>query len=226
MRPHVVLNAAISIDGKISTAARDYFSFGGEEDAELMDELRAEADAVMIGAATLRAEDPLLAVTSEERIRRRINSGRPAQPHAIVVSRSLDFPIAGSRFFTGVEQERYVCTCEDAPPERIAAIGNHAHVLFLPVDDGDSLDLKGLRTLRDVGVERLLLEGGGTLNFAMLAAGLIDEIHVTICPIAIGGIGAPTLFDGAGFDRANVRGLRLESVKQGLNQRLFLHYRT
>src|SRR5690349_16636095 len=100
MRPYVVLNAAISIDGKLSTAGRDYHGFGGEEDADLMDELRSEADAVMIGAGTLRAEDPLLTVRNPERIRRRIEAGRTRQPHAVVVSRSLSFPVQNSRFFS------------------------------------------------------------------------------------------------------------------------------
>jgi riboflavin-specific deaminase-like protein len=225
MRPHIVLNAAVSIDGKISTVARDFHAFGGKEDADLMDELRASADAVMIGAGTLRAEDPLLTVRSPDRIRARQASGRSAQPSAVVVSRSFAFPIEGSRFFTSADCRKYICTAEGAPADRLRTISCLADLLIVPITESGGLDLeRAVEELHELGVERLLVEGGGTLNFAMLAAGLVDELFLTVCPLIVGGSRAPTAFDGGGFDRTAIRHLRLNRVREGAEGRLFLQY--
>ena len=191
MRPFVFMNAATSIDGKLTTAARDLHGFGGPEDRALMEDLRAEADAVMIGAGTLREEDPPLLVRAAEKVDRRRDAGKPDQPDGVVVSRSLDFRVAGSRFF----------------------------------QTPDGLDLeRAVAALGELGVRHLLLEGGGVLNFAMLAAGLVDRIHLTLCPLVFGGDDAPTAFGGTGFAGASVRPLTLQSVRQGASGRLFLTY--
>ena len=226
MRPHTVLNIAISIDGKVTTRDRKFHAFGGEEDQDLMEKLRASADAVMIGAGTLRDEDPLLTIRTTRRIKKRLREKRSAQPHAVVVSRSLDFPLESSRFFACADARRFVCTGKDAPSARVAAIRPYAEVVQVPVTGKSGLDLRTVaQRLAARGIERLLLEGGGHLNFEMMAAGLVDECYVTLCPFVIGGDGAPTAFDGLGFDASGVRELKLSSARRGQAGRVFLHYK-
>lgn len=227
MRPHTLLNVATSIDGKITTQARDLHAFGGDEDQDLVEELRASADAVMIGAGTLRDEDPLLTIRSRNRIENRQRKTRSAQPHAVVVSRSLDFPVETSRFFACSETRKFVFTAEDARTARLNVIRRYAEVIQVPATGSSGLDLAAVSSrLAALGVKRLLLEGGGTLNFAMIAAGLVDEFYLTLCPIVIGGDHAPTAFDGPGFASGGIRKLKLLSVRQGKAGRVFLHYKS
>ncbi|WP_165067396.1 RibD family protein [Paludisphaera rhizosphaerae] len=225
MRPFIAMNAAISIDGKLTTADRDLHGFGGPEDRALMEDLRAEADAVMIGAGTLREEDPPLTIKAVEKVAHRRDAGKPDQPDGVIVSRSLDFPVKGSRFFETPGVRRFVVCGDDAPKDRVEGLKGAAEVIAVSTASGD-LDLEqAVAELGERGMRHLLLEGGGSLNFAMIAAGLVDRIHLTICPLVFGGDKAPTAFGGAGFPGASVRPLVLESVRQGASGRLFLSYR-
>src|SRR6185503_17261364 len=132
MRPHTLLNVATSINGKITTPTRDLHAFGGDEDQDLLEELRASADAVMIGAGTLRDEDPLLTIRTTGRIEKRRRENRPAQPHAVVVSSSLDFPVETSRFFTRADVRKFVCTADDVGAARVKLIRRFAEVIEVP----------------------------------------------------------------------------------------------
>lgn len=226
MRPLTYLNLAISVDGKITTADRRLHGFGGPEDRDLMDELRARADAVMIGAATLREEDPLLWVRSPERLAQRAAEGRAGQPWNVIVSQTLKLgDINNSKFFQTAGFRKIVVSGEDHAETDLAAIRPFADVLAVP-KLGDGLDLRAVSDqLYAMGVRQLLLEGGGTLNFAMMKLGLVDELYLTLCPLVFGGDTAPTAVGGEGFAFDQVPALELVDLKRGSQDRLFLHYR-
>lgn len=226
MRPQTYLNLAISVDGKITTADRGLHGFGGPEDRDLMDELRARADAVMIGAATLREEDPLLWVRSPERLARRQAEGRPGQPWNVIVSQSLQLgDIEHSKFFQTPGFRRVVVTGENHPEAEVARVKPFAEVLAVPLMDG-GLDLHlATEQLYAMGVRKLLLEGGGTLNFAMMKQGLVDELYLTLCPLVFGGDTAPTAVGGSGFAFDRVPRLDLLETKPGGDGLIFLRYR-
>jgi len=223
-RPFTVLNVATSIDGRITTPQRDLIGFGGAEDRDRMDQLRADADAVLIGAGTLRDEDPMLSVSVPARIAARQAAGRPAQPVAAVVSGKLEFKLAGSRFFSVPGQSRWVFTGAAVAAARRAEVAVVAEIEPLPATTGGKLDLARLcERLYERGIRRLLVEGGGDLNFGMLRAGLVDEIRLTLCPLVFGG-SAPGAFAGEGFTKGSIPALDLVALEQAAGGRLFLRY--
>ena len=224
-RPYVVLNMASSLDGKITTRKREVFSLGSAEDRALMNELRAGADAVLIGAGTLLDEDPPLLVSDPILQARRVRERGAPHPLNVLVSASVDLDPAASRFFNCPSTERLVFTTQAAPCERMRAATKHADVCVVPQGSRGRVDLEAvLAELSRRGIERLLLEGGGTLNFSMLKAGFIDEICLTLCPFIIGGRSAPTTFEGTGFLRASIRHLELSTSRIGEAGEVFLRY--
>ena len=224
-RPFTFGNLAISLDGRISTADRALHGFGGREDRDLMEELRSQADAVMIGAATVRDENPRLRLSSQKWIEARRLAGRTSQPRSIVVSRSLDFPWHERELFRASESRPLVITHSDHPGQLLADLRTVADLVLVPVS-GHGVDLAiAMDRVHQLGVDQLLLEGGGELNFAMLAAGLVDEFHLTLCPLVFGGRNAPGAFSGSGFVAGDQALLSLVSLRQGADDRLFLRYR-
>jgi riboflavin-specific deaminase-like protein len=224
-RPFTYGNLAISLDGRISTADRALHGFGGAEDRDLMEELRSRADAVMIGAATVRDENPRLRVCSPQWLEARWLAGRSRQPRAIVVSRSLDFPWHERELFQNSEIRPLVITHPEHPDSVLCDLRTVADLILVPTtDQGVDLPL-AMEELSGLGIDQLLLEGGGELNFAMLSAGLVDEFHLTLCPLVFGGRTAPGAFSGTGFAAGHQALLALASLREGEDDRLFLRYR-
>jgi len=220
-RPFVYVNMAMTADGKITSAAREYAAFTSRHDKRTMDRLRAEADAVLIGAGTLRADDPPLSIRDPEMRALRERLGKPPELRTIVVSARLDLPFEG-RFFRGGDPAwRVVATVEDAPEERVRALAGRAEVWRLGRGRVDVPRL--LRRLGEAGVERLLVEGGGETNWAFFEADAIDELYVTLAPCLLGGRDAPTLLEGAGTPLAGRRSLRLLSCER-VGEELYLRW--
>jgi len=224
-RPFTFGNLAISVDGRISTADRALHGFGGPEDRDLMEELRSRADAVMIGAATVRDENPRLQVSAPRWRQARLDAGRPVQPRGIVVSRSLDFPWRDRSLFTQSDSRPLVITATGHPAGRLADLQQFADVLAVSTTESSLHLAEAMQQLAGMGIGQLLLEGGGELNFAMLAEGLVDEFYLTLCPLVFGGKTSPGAFSGLGFPGRAPVPLELLSLRQGSGQRLFLHYR-
>ncbi len=206
----VVSNTAVSLDGRINTRQRRFTFFGSARDRARMSGLRAEADAVLVGGATFRNwPHPAL---PDEADRPRLET----RPWNVVVSRSLDVPLAPSFLADQAIRPLFVTRAAAVPP------GFPAAVEAWP-GEGDPPIGWILERLAARGIERLLVEAGGDLLFQFLAADLLDEMHVTLCPIVVGG-DAPPLADGAGFDRDDVRRLHLVASEVEGDE-VFLHYR-
>jgi len=219
-RPRCFLNVAMSLDGKIASFAREMPTFPSQADRRLMDEVRARADAVLIGAGTLRATDHPLRIRSGTLRRKRRSAGRPEQPLNILLSNSLRFPLSG-RFFRADDVQRIVVTSRTAPSQRIRQVSSRARVIRLGERQVDPRRLMG--RLVQLGVKSLLLEGGGETNFSFLDRGLVDEIYLTLCPVIVGGKSSPTPVDGPGFLPARYPWFCLDRVRRKGDE-LFLHY--
>ncbi|MCX9026465.1 MAG: 2,5-diamino-6-(ribosylamino)-4(3H)-pyrimidinone 5'-phosphate reductase [Candidatus Methanoperedens sp.] len=195
-RPFVFINAAMSADGKIATIERKQTRISGSLDFDRMDELRASSDAVMVGIGTVLSDNPSLTVKSKERREKRRKDGKDENPVRIVVDSLARTSIDADIFKKGEGKKIFVVT-ESAPEKKVKQLSEHAEII---ISGEKSVDLgKLLFELKARGINRLMVEGGATLNWGLVSAGLVDEIYTFIGNIIIGGKTAPTLVDGEGF---------------------------
>ena len=204
-RPFVCTNMAITLDGKITSAYREHPRFTSPRDRQTMDMLRAEVDAVLVGAATLRADDPLMHVRDPRAQEIRKASGRQGPMLNVVVSQSLNLA-KEARFFNNPHTRPLVVTSQAADPTVLRARGVEVWQVGQKTVDWPLLCQ---RLYRELGVRRLLVEGGGDIAWHFLKHDLLDEINVTIAPTLLGGAQAPTLIDGAGLVMSEQRRLKL-----------------
>jgi 2,5-diamino-6-(ribosylamino)-4(3H)-pyrimidinone 5'-phosphate reductase len=196
MRPYVVVNVAMSADGKLSTRERRQVKISGTQDFNRVDRLKASSDAVMVGIGTVLADDPSLTVKGEECRQRRINRGVDEHPARVVVDSRARTPPEASILHKGTGL-RIVAVSENADPDKVAALKEYATVI---VTGKKEVDLPALMdALGTMGIQRVMVEGGGQLIAGLLRAGLVDEIYTFIGNLIIGGSEAPTLADGEGF---------------------------
>lgn len=210
-RPFIFINSAMSADGKLSTKERKQVKISGRLDFERVDELRARADAIMVGIGTVLADDPGLTVKSPERKAARKAAGKSENPVRIIVDSAARTPLDADLFKKG-EGLRIIAVSNSAPAEKIKNLEEKALVLKtgeLKVDLGE-LAAK----LKEMGINTLMVEGGATLNWGMLSAGLVDEIYTFVGNLIIGGKTAPTFTDGEGFAEAELLGLELLSAEK------------
>ncbi|MEV0066102.1 dihydrofolate reductase family protein [Amycolatopsis sp. NPDC050768] len=186
MRPHVLLSVATSVDGAIDDTTPDRLLLSNAEDFDRVDQVRAESDAILIGAGTIRADNPRLLVNSEERRAERVRAGKPAYPLKVTVTASGDVDPEWKFWHHG--GEKLVYTTESGAPAARERLGQLAEVVALgpEVDFGALLDDLGSR-----GIRRLMVEGGGQIHTAFLSQRLADEIHLAIAPLVVGAAAAP-----------------------------------
>jgi 2,5-diamino-6-(ribosylamino)-4(3H)-pyrimidinone 5'-phosphate reductase len=192
---HVVVNAAVSADGKLSSRRREQITISGETDFARVDRLRAEADAVMVGVGTVLADDPSLVRHDESH--RADRHGPDADPPARVAVDSRCRTPADAAILAGAP-ETYVLTSEAAPPNRRQPLTDAGATLLTAGENRVDLPA-ALDALSAEGVEHLMVEGGGELVFSLFEAGLADELSVYVGNLVVGGREAPTLADGEGF---------------------------
>ncbi len=220
-RPHVTVNMAMSLDGKITTYRREDIVLGSKHDRRLMDVLRAEAGAVIVGAGTVKHDGHPILMRHKDLLEKRISHGLAHHPINVVLSRKLDVPLTRP-IFRHAGTEKIIFTTRAAPPERVKRFSKLVEVVVLPKRTLSPSDV--LENLRQRRIKKVLLEGGGEVHFAFLEEGVVDDIYVTLTPRLIGGAAAPTILDGRGFLASNHLRLRLISSKR-LGDELFLKYR-
>jgi 2,5-diamino-6-(ribosylamino)-4(3H)-pyrimidinone 5'-phosphate reductase len=215
-RPYVLINVAATVDGKIDTVERHGAAISSNADRQRVDALRASVDAVMVGGHTLLDEDPRLTVSSAALRAERVARGAPENPAKVAI---LSDPAAlndDSRFLT-VGPARIILFCPAS-----AQFDSFQNFEIFPLGD-PRVDLTGaMAKLGELGMKRVLVEGGGTLNFELLRLGLVDEVQVYVAPRIFGGATAPTLADGPG---GLALGLTLTSVAAVEGSGVLLRYK-
>jgi 5-amino-6-(5-phosphoribosylamino)uracil reductase len=216
--PHTTVILAMSADGKIADVQRSPARFGSPHDKAHLEQQVAQADAVLFGAGTLRAYGTTLSVRHPDLLQTRQQRGQAPQPVQIVCSRSAQFDRT-YRFFSQ-SVPRWLLTTPAG-----AALWSEGPEFERVMIAGDGqIDLgAALTTLAIEGYRRLAVLGGGTLVGALFAAGLIDELWLTICPLILGGDQAPTAVGGQGFLATAAPDLDLLEVVT-VGPEVFLHY--
>jgi len=197
--PYTVLSCAISVDGCLDDASPRRLILSGPQDLDEVDELRAGVDAILVGAGTIRADNPRLLVRSPQRVARRVAAGRPPHPLRVSLTRSgvLD---PAARFFTG-------------PGESV-------------VYKGGQLSLRGV--LHDLHAKRnvttTLIEGGSGILAEALSDGLADELRLAVAPFFVGDGAAPRFAPPGQYLYGPHARMRLHSAKV-LGDVAVLHYK-
>ncbi len=227
-RPRILVNVAMTADGKIDSAARKGAAISSAADKRRVDELRASVDAVLVGGRTLLNEDPKLTVKSAELRAERLRKGWPENPAKVGVVSDLPIAVgaygmrsdtAGGRhpplqnFLTSGPAQIYLFTTHCTETDVLAAFetaGVKVHTM-----GQERVDLAAVfRSLHEDGIRSVLVEGGGTLIAELFRLGLVDELTVYVAPKIFGGASAPTLADGPGFLAEQAPGLALVSVDE------------
>ncbi len=181
-RPYTLLSCGMSIDGYLDTATSERLVLSNEADLDRVDQVRADSDAILVGAATVRSDNPRLLVRSPARRAERVARGLPPTPMKVTVSTRCQLD-PGANFFVAGDAEKLVYCPTDAVAEARGRLGALAAI----VDGGRPVDM--CRVSEDLyrrGVRRLMVEGGGQVLTQFLAAGLADELHLVVAPFFVG----------------------------------------
>jgi 2,5-diamino-6-(ribosylamino)-4(3H)-pyrimidinone 5'-phosphate reductase len=220
----VIINGATTVDGKIATVRGDS-KISSKEDLVRVHKLRASVDVIVIGISTILADDPRLTV--------RLVKGR--NPARVIVDSKCRIPLESKVLRSASEVRTIVAVTGHAPEEKINKVRDMgAEVLVLGegtkgpnVAVPHGVDLKELfLILKKMRFKRILVEGGGELNWSLLRLGLVDKLIVTVAPKIVGGRLATTLVEGDGADQI-AHGIRLELERVGKKRtgELVLHYK-
>lgn len=222
-RPYTFINIAMTADGKIDTFERKGSAISSKQDKQRVDELRAAADGILVGGGTLLGEAPKLTVKSEALREGRVSQGRSPNPIKVGVVTVADVQ-PDSDFIKAGDSRKVIFTTSqtsNSQLERLRALGVEVFV-----DESQRVDLsKMMLTLKRIGVDHLMVEGGGTINFELMRLGLVDELFIYVAPMIFGGANAPTLADGFGVPRERALDIKLTGVEQWDDGGIVLKYR-
>ena len=210
-RPHVLLSAAVSLDGFLDTRpGEDRLLLSNDADFDRVDAVRASCDAILVGTGTLRADNPRLLVKSERRRADRVAAGLPEYPLKVTVTRTGDVDADWKFWHHGGEKTVFAVGAEAGDRAR-KALGNLATVHTIP-EHGEWEAI--LETLYALGVRRLMVEGGGQIHTQLLQQGLADELHLVVAPLLVGQSDAPRMLGTGTYPGGPLRRMQLLETRQ------------
>ncbi|WP_036508482.1 RibD family protein [Nocardia aobensis] len=210
-RTHVLLSVATSVDGYLDDTSPQRLMLSNEADFDRVDQLRAESDAILVGAETIRRDNPRLTVKSEARKAIRLAAGKLATPRKITVSTSGDLDPEAKFWHHGVDEKPIIYTTVAGAEKLAVRLSDLAEIVPL----GQTVDFAALvNDLSVRGIGQLMVEGGGHIHTAFLAAGLADELLMAIGPTLVGESSAPRFLRPAEYPGGPTRRMRLVDVTQ------------
>ncbi len=222
-RPKILINVAMSVDGKIDTVARKGMVISSESDKARVDRLRAGMDAILVGGQTLLEEDPKLTIKSALLRSERKGNGMEENPAKIGIVTQANLKTDGE-FMTSGPARRLIYTTLRTSQAQVLRLENAGAQVF--VVGSELVDIAAvMESLYQKGFQKVLVEGGGTIIAEFFKLGLVDELTIYLAPVVFGGATAPTLADGPGFIDGQLPILRLETAEEfDENGGVFLHY--
>lgn len=180
-RPYVLLSVATSIDGLINDTTPGGLPLSNEADFDRVDQVRAECDAILIGAGTLRNDDPRMTIKNADRRAKRVEAGKPEHLAKILVTGSGDIDPSFRWFHTPGRRIIYTTDTAEAPLRQLVTDLAEVVPLGPAIDFTRLLDDLGAR-----GIEKLMVEGGEQIHTSLLSNGLVDEIQLVVAPLLVG----------------------------------------
>jgi 5-amino-6-(5-phosphoribosylamino)uracil reductase len=200
----------MSIDGYLGSAAPRRLELSNDADFDRVDAVRASCDAIMVGAATVRIDNPRLLVRSRDRRKERTARGLPPSPMKVTVSERLELDPSADFFTVGEIEKLVYCTspCVVDARSRLGAVAT-------VVDGGRRVQMRRLaEDLGDRGVRRLMVEGGGKVHTQFLTDGLVDELQLVVAPFFVGDSRATRFVSDGHFPWNPDRRAELAEVRQ------------
>lgn len=211
-RPYVTLSCAMSIDGYLDSAEPHRLAMSNAADLDRVDAVRADHDAILVGASTVRRDNPRLLVRDARRRARRLSAGRRESPAKVTVTASGELSPEAAFFTTG-DGPRIVYCPRDRAPALAARLGDRAIVVGLGDDCVTMPELvEHLASHHDV--QSLMVEGGGTVLTQFLSADLVDELHLVVAPFFVGESRAPRVVGPAAYPWTAARRAHLADTRQ------------
>jgi 2,5-diamino-6-(ribosylamino)-4(3H)-pyrimidinone 5'-phosphate reductase len=206
-----IINAAMTIDGKIDTFERKGASISSAEDKRRVLELRASVDAVMVGGHTLIKESPKLTVKLPELVEKRLSEGKTPNPAKIGIVTVAELDAHGD-FITAGPARKIIFTTTQTSQDQVNVLQKLGVEVFVLGEKRVDLE-KAFQVLPTLGIHSVMLEGGATLIAEVIRLGLADELQVYIAPKIFGGKTAPTLVGGSGAVESAAKRLELVNVQ-------------
>jgi 5-amino-6-(5-phosphoribosylamino)uracil reductase len=220
VRPYTILSASMSIDGYLDAPAVARLPLSNAADLDRVDAVRAECDAILVGARTVRNDNPRLLVRSPERRAARLQQGRPASPAKVTLTTAGNLDPQAHFFRNGVS-EKYVYGPEPVAADPAARLGTEATV----IGSGHRVELSRVTAdLHDRGVRRLMVEGGGTVHTQFLTQDLADELQLVVAPFFVGDSRAIRFVGDGAFPWTSNRRAALAQVRT-IGDVVLLRYR-
>ncbi|MER3404721.1 MAG: deaminase [Chloroflexota bacterium] len=222
-RPYVLVNMVMTVDGKtVIGGSGTTWLIGSDTDHALMERLNNRVDAVMVGAAIVREDNPGYPVPAPEQRRERAARGVRPEPWWVIVTSRAQFS-GRPRLLQQTPERVAICTTQLASPERVRELQRYARVIIAGEESIDPLAM--LRALRqELGIRSLCCLGGATLNGTLFDSGCVDELFVTLAPRIKGSSKTTTLVEGKGFPPHRLLPLDLLSLYREQSE-LYLRYR-
>ncbi len=192
-RPYTIIVSEVTVDGKLTlrkgVSSKEIMKFMDEEATRYLHQIRAKVDGIMVGAETIRTDNPFLTVRYVE--------GK--NPTRIVPTSKADIPLDSN--ILEKHAPTIIVTSEKAPEEKVKALEEKVEVIKCGEDSVDLIKMMDI--LYNKGIKKLMVEGGSTLNWNLIKLGLVDEIRLIHMPFIVGGTDTPTLVGGEGFTSLN-----------------------
>ncbi|WP_203710821.1 RibD family protein [Asanoa siamensis] len=209
-RPYILLSCAMSIDGYVNDTADERLLLSNAADFDRVDHVRAGCDAILVGAETVRRDNPRLIVKSAEHRAQRVARGQHPTPRKVTVTEGAGLE-SDAAFFSEGDCEKLVYCASSTVDQARRRLGEHATI----VDGGQPVDLRLVaEDLYTRGVTRLMVEGGGSIHTQFLTSQLADELHLVVAPFFVGDSKAPRFVGDGEFPWSQERRATLAEVRQ------------